>query len=206
MLFNLAVGNWPLQKSPSSDFSSWGRLVASLRNWVLFASNKTRKNNFSVRFPNLYKKKNLLKESESCSQMGQAANGLLSGNKDLAAQWTNQMSGWNNCGREKVQENSRLNVTANRAERVSGTQGVRPITKILTRKSENVYPVLQVFLRRSRAVWNRILSTRIGFSSTRNQWIRSPIAHRFETVPQSSLRPHPHEPGKKNMRFQECSN
>ena len=44
MLFNLAVGNWPLQKSPSSDFSSWGRLVASLRNWVLFASNKTRKN------------------------------------------------------------------------------------------------------------------------------------------------------------------
>ena len=129
--------------------------------------------------------------------MGQAANGLLSGNKDLAAQWTNQMSGWNNCRREKVQENSRLNVTANRAERVSGTQGVRPITKILTRKSENVYPVLQVFLRRSRAVWNRILSTRIGFSPTRNQWIRSPKAHRFETVPQSSLRPHPHEPGKK---------
>ena len=133
--------------------------------------------------------------------MGQAANGLLSRNKDLAAQWTNQMSGWNNCRREKVQENSRLNVTANRAERVSGTQGVRPITKILTRKSENVYPVLQVFSRRSRAVWNRILSTRIGFSPTRNQWIRSPKARRFETVPQSSLRPHPHEPGKKICGF-----
>ena len=41
--------------------------------------------------------------------------------------------------------------------------------------------------------WNRILFPRISLPSTRNQWIRSPKPHYFETALQSGLIPRPHE-------------